>query len=254
VPIDDDLTAKLERFEGVSLKHLDERASLLRRVDNKYAVGPEQFLRLLDRLRRDHSVLDIDGRRAFAYETTYFETHDLRCFTDHVEDRRPRFKARTRCYLESDYCVFEVKLKRQDGETDKRQIDYSPKQRRTFTDEARRSLEEALREADVEPPDRMEAAIHTSFRRVTFAANTGAERVTCDFGVRLTAQSGADAEMRDGLVLVETKTEDGQSPADAALAEMGLEPTSLSKYRVGMGLLGPSGDDSQPGSQFFVRR
>ena len=53
-------------------------------------------------------------------------------------------------------------------------------------------------------------------------------------------------------VLVETKTEGGESPADRALAELGCEPISLSKYRVGMSLVGPARDHGpQPGSEFF---
>jgi hypothetical protein len=34
----------------------------------------------------------------------------LRCFSDHAEGRQPRFKARTRLYVDSNSCVFEVKL------------------------------------------------------------------------------------------------------------------------------------------------
>jgi hypothetical protein len=150
--------------------------------------------------------------------------------------------------------MFEVKLKRGDGETDKRQIDYSSEQRCELTEAAVECLNRTLRDAQLEPPERMEPGISTSFHRVTFAAASGSERLTCDLGVTLGAQDGASAALREGLVLVETKTEHGESPADAALAEMGLEPISLSKYRVGMGLVGPErAHDAQPGSQFFER-
>jgi hypothetical protein len=249
-----ELAAVLEQFRGISLEELDERAALLRRVDNKYAVPWERFLALIDRLREDHAVLDIDGRRQFSYETTYFETPDLRCFRDHVGDRRPRFKARTRCYLETGSCVFEVRLKQVDGETDKRQIGHPVDRRRELTDAARSCLGQALADVGLDPPSEMAPAIHTSFRRVTFAADLKPERLTCDLDVCLSSQDGDSAKMRDGLVLVETKSERGESPADAVLAELGLEPISLSKYRVAMGLLmdvqqyGP-----QPGSELFER-
>jgi hypothetical protein len=244
----------VEQFEPVSLEELDERAALLKRVDHKYALQREQFAQLLERLRSDHQVLEIDGQRMFEYRSTYFDTPDLRCFTDHVEDRRPRFKVRTRCYVDTGGCMFEVKLKRGDGETDKRQIDYSSEQRCELTEAAVECLNRTLRDAQLEPPERMEPGISTSFHRVTFAAASGSERLTCDLGVTLGAQDGASAALREGLVLVETKTEHGESPADAALAEMGLEPISLSKYRVGMGLVGPErAHDAQPGSQFFER-
>jgi VTC domain len=193
----EDLVAE---FEPVSLSELDERASPLRRVDNKYAVEREQFARLLERLREHHQVLEIDGRRMFRYRSTYFDTPDLRCYVDHVEDRQPRFKARTRLYVDSENCVFEVKLKGEDGAVDLRP------------------------ERATDRPDRPDRP-----------------------------RDGASASLREGVVLVETKSEEGESPADAVLAELGLEPISLSKYRVGMSLVGGANSGPQPGSDLFSR-
>ena len=50
----------------ISLEDLDERVALLRRVDRKYVVEPEQLAQLIERLGADHDVLEIDGRREFA--------------------------------------------------------------------------------------------------------------------------------------------------------------------------------------------
>jgi hypothetical protein len=104
----------------------------------------EAFVKFAAQLAGDHQVLQIDGSRTFSYISTYFDTPDLRCFADHVEDRMPRFKARSRLYADSGKCVFEVKLKRDGGETDKRQIDYSPDDRRRLTDDALQCLRCAL--------------------------------------------------------------------------------------------------------------
>lgn len=245
------LSDRIGGFDGVSLAELDERAALLRRVDTKYAVPWERFLELLDRLRDDHQVLDIDGRREFNYRSTYFDTPELRCFTDHVENRQPRFKARTRLYVDSDRCVFEVKLKRTDGELDKRQIDYPADDAGEFTESARTCLAEALQDAGLSAPDTMVTSLHTSFRRITLAARRGSERLTCDLDVRLSNPDRGAASLRDGLVLIETKTERGESPADRGLAALGVEPISLSKYRVGMGLVGAAAPSPQPGSELF---
>jgi hypothetical protein len=238
-------------FDPISLEELDERAALLRRVDNKYAVEQERFAKLLERLRDDHQVLEIDGRRVFAYCSTYFDTPELRCFVDHVEDRQPRFKARTRLYRDTDRCVFEVKLKREDGETDKRQTGYAVDDAERFTDDARECLLEALGDIGLEAPDRMDPTLMTRFHRVTLAAREGSERLTCDIAVRLSNPDGEAAEMRDGMILVETKSERGESPADRVLAELGLEPISLSKYRVGMSLVGGGQRTPQPGAELF---
>jgi hypothetical protein len=241
----------LEDFDPVSLEELDERAELLKRVDNKYAVERERFEALLERLRPDHQVLEIDGRRAFAYCNTYFDTRELRCFVDHVENRQPRFKTRTRLYEDTGYCVFEVKLKREDGETDKRQVDYDADDSAEMTEGARRCLEQALQDAGLEAPEFMSPTLETRFHRITLGSRSGSERLTCDVGVRVSKPEGEAAVMREGLVLIETKSENGESPADEALAELGLEPMSLSKYRVGMSLVGGGDRGPQPGSQLF---
>ena len=241
----------VDGFDPVSLDELDERAALLRRVDNKYAVEQERFEELLTRLRDDHQVLDIDGRRVFAYCSTYFDTPELRCFTDHVEDRQPRFKARTRLYVDSDHCVFEVKLKGEHGETDKRQTDHAVEDAERFTDSARECLKQALGDAGLEPPDDMQPTLLTRFHRITLAAREGSERLTCDLGVRLSSPDGEAAELHEGMILVETKSESGESPADGVLDDMGIEPISLSKYRVGMSLVGGGNRTPQPGSDLF---
>lgn len=247
----DELIDAVGGFRGVTLDELDERASLLRRVDSKYSMSRERFLELLERLRADHDVLDIDGRRIFSYRTTYFDTPELRCFTDHVDDRYPRFKARTRVYVDSDGCVFEVKLKPGPDETDKRQIDYPARDADRFTESARDCLKEALGDAGLQAPDRMVPTLRTAFRRMTFAGRDTPERLTCDVEVRLSNPEGGEATMRAGLVLVETKTEEGDSSAARALVDVGAEEISLSKYRVGMSLVGRAGDSPQPGSELF---
>jgi hypothetical protein len=242
----------LAGFDPVSLSALDQRAALLRRVDNKYVLGREAFEELAERLRGDHQVLEIDGRRLFSYSSTYFETPDLRCFVDHVEDRVPRFKARTRLYVDSGECVFEVKLKRSEGETDKRQVDYRQSDRRRLTDDAWSCVRGALDGAGLVTPEDLTASLTTSFDRVTIAPRDGSERLTCDFGVRATGPDGETAAMKDDLVLVETKSEAGGSPADRELAKLEISPISLSKYRVGMSLVGAaSGSEAPPGSELF---
>jgi hypothetical protein len=205
------------------------------------------------RLQADHDVLEIDGLRRFGYDTTYFDTADLRCFDDHVADRRPRFKARTRIYRDSGECFFEVKLKTADGETDKRQIDYSADDRERMTRAAERCLASALRDVSLDEDRRLEPSLRTEFERVTLAAQRGSERLTCDFRVRLSRAGGGHRRLRDGLVLLETKSEEGDSPADRQLAEMDVESISLSKYRAGIAMLSDRGAREPPdeGERFF---
>ena len=71
-------------------------------------------------------------------------------------------------------------------------------------------------------------------------------------GVRLTGTDDQSVAIDDHVVLIETKTEAGDGPVDRELARMGLEPISLSKYRVGMSMVGAAGGyGAQPGSELF---
>jgi hypothetical protein len=212
----------LDHLRPISLETLDERAALMRRVDNKYVADREQLAQLVERLADDHDVLEIDGRRVFGYDTVYYDTDDLRCFRDHNEDVRPRFKARKRCYVDAGDCVCEVKVKREDGETDKHQAD---------------DIDSALREAGIEPPGELREVLRTTFHRVTLAAREGGARLTIDLDVTLAAMDGTSVAMRDGLALAESKSEGGESTADRALAALGARPVSLSKYRTGIDAL-----------------
>jgi hypothetical protein len=243
----------IAELPGVSLDELDERASLQRRVDNKYAIDADAFIELVRTLHSDHQVLEIDGRREFRYQSVYFDTPELRCFHDHIDDRRPRFKVRTRHYRDTGKCVFEVKIKRGDGETDKRQIDHDSAADELDND-ARECLRAALVDADCEPPEQsLASSLRTSFTRITLAPATGVARTTCDMGIELTRPDGRQARLKEGFVVVESKSEDGEGPTDRVLAALGQEPISLSKYRTGIALLADEAHDSsrQSAQQLF---
>ena len=249
----DDLEDRLARFRGVSLEQLDDRAALLRRVDRKYALESERFLELLELLRDDHEVLEIDGQRSFAYRSVYFDASDLRCFWDHVLGRVPRFKVRTRLYRDTGRCVFEVKLKRNDEETDKRPIEQPAERSEQLTEAATRCLGEALSNSGLRAPAELAPTLYTSFRRITFAASQSAERLTCDLDVRLSSRDGKTATLADSVVLVETKADREEGSVNRVLGRMGVDEISVSKYRVGMSLVGNvSPDDPQPGSDLFA--
>ena len=222
----------------ISLDEMDARAALRRRVDTKYVVGREALIEVVARARDDYQVLEIDGRRAFAYESVYFDTPDLRSFAEHVHDVRPRFKSRSRRYRETGDCFFEVKVKDATDTTSKRQRPYDAADHGRMTAEAWRFLDETLRElAGQGAPRDLAATLATRYRRVTLAAREGGERVTIDLDVAMETMSDRDVVLREDLALVETKTEGDGGVVDELLSSRGCEPTAISKYRLGVGLL-----------------
>jgi VTC domain-containing protein len=232
-----ELESAIASLPPVALDVLDERARLQRRVDRKYLVPQDRFVEILGELEDDEEVLEIDGRRRFGYESVYFDTRDRRCFVEHVEDRCPRFKVRTRLYADSSRCEAEVKVKRCDGDTAKRQMEYEPELRTELTPEAREFVVRAVGEAGADPPDELVRSLTTQFSRFTIVAADRPERTTVDVDVRLTAAAGSRARLAGELALVETKTCDGSGRVDSLLEAAGIEEVSLSKYRIGIALL-----------------
>ena len=240
-----DVERAVLELDPISLEQLDEQASLRRRVDSKYVVRDEVAGAAMRSLAGGYRGLEIDGRRCFTYESVYFDTPDLRCFRDHVDGARPRFKVRSRYYRETDACFFEVKVKRSGDETVKRQRPYDHADHGTITPDARAFLEETLAElAGEEPPGDLAPTLITIYERLTLAAREGGERATLDLSVQLRTMDGRDIELRDGEVLVETKTGERAGRLDAELRAAGCEPTSISKYRLGVGLLLAEDPDS----------
>lgn len=241
----DDPRALFRALHPISLDTLNDRAALQRRTDNKYLVALDDLARLVEELADQHEVLEIDGERVFEYESTYFDTPSLRCFRDHVEDRRPRYKLRTRCYVTTGVCHFEVKVKPDDGDTLKRSVDYDPDERGTVEPAAHELIADVLGECGLDEPDeRLRPSLITAFRRVTVVGRERPERTTFDFGLNLSAPDGNVAQLERQYAIAETKTPDGNGAWDAALADAGLEPISLSKYRIGTGLLHAPNDDA----------
>lgn len=186
-------------------------------------------------------MLDVDGRRAFSYGTTYFDTPGLQSYRDHVQGRRRRFKCRTRAYLDSDSCAFEVKLKGPRGCTVKHRMDYASELREEVSPMARAYLGEALeRSYGAVPGEELHASLEMADTRITFVGHALDERLTCDFDLGFVAPDGAGGRLVDDVVIVETKSVRGVTDVDRALWSLGARPVrGCSKYCLGVGFTRP---------------
>jgi hypothetical protein len=138
-----------------------------------------------------------------------------------------------------------VKVKREDGETEKRNVEYDPDRRDSIMPSARDLIGDVLPKYGLDQPDGdLAPSLVTRFQRATVAARDRPERTTFDFAVNLEAVDDGSVELDQRYAIAETKTRDGDGAWDRALGEAGLEPVSLSKYRVGAGLLQANGKDA----------
>nr|WP_255430057.1 polyphosphate polymerase domain-containing protein [Streptomonospora sp. PA3] len=211
------------------------------RRDRKYLVRREDCLRLFGALadRRDWAVLQIGGSRRFRYTSTYFDTPDLLTFRLHRQDRRRRYKIRTRSYLDTASSSFEVKLEGSRETTVKQRIAHPFDKRAELTAQARSFLVRALTEAyGTLPPAELAPAAETAYWRRTLVDLSGAARVTCDTGLVCTAR-GASAAADPRWAVVECKSAGGDSAADRILRALGARPLRISKYCLAVAVLHP---------------
>jgi hypothetical protein len=230
----------LSEFGTVSLDDMNGRAALLDRMENKYLLRSEAFSEVLADMRGASHILAIDGRRIFTYETIYFDTADFQSYYQHLQDKRRRFKIRTRRYVESDLCFFEVKLKGVRGRTVKKRMTISLDQHGRVTPEGTRFIRDIF---DSVYGERFEAPyfprLAMLYQRLTLVGTEKPERVTVDFGFQFAGAGDARAAAPADLVIVEVKSERGYGAADRLMREHRVRGGSCSKYCVGLNLVRP---------------
>lgn len=230
--------ATVGSLRPIGLAELNQRAELQSRVDTKFIVFPSVLSRLVDQLGPELDVLEIDGRRQFRYDSTYFDTPHWRTYRDHLQRRRRRFKVRTRTYVDSNFSMFEIKLEGGRGTTEKLRTPHPLEQASVLTDPARARLDEVLAQESIAPVDDLVVATRTAYRRVTLVGRDRPIRITVDTDLRCASGRGTVSALEDRLLL-EVKTPRERDPALQALQRLGVRPVSVSKYCAGVALLHP---------------
>ncbi|MEW2476341.1 polyphosphate polymerase domain-containing protein [Micromonospora gifhornensis] len=237
------ITAPWTELAPVGLTELVDRAALQTRVDRKYVVPLDELPDLLAQLSPYARVLDIDGVRAFRYESVYFDTPRLASYHCAAYRRRRRFKVRTRSYLDSAQCWLEVKISGARGSLTKHRLPYRPQDRATVHP-GRAFVQEALEREAVCPAadSALDPVLVTTYQRATLLLPATASRVTVD--TELAWRCGDRTLRLPDLAVVETKTSRAASVADRLLWQRGTRPVRISKYATGLAALRPELPDS----------
>jgi len=227
----------LDRFGGIGLVELDERAKLHERTDQKYVVPERTLDAALDELADDFDILDIAGRRSFVYDSVYFDGPGLPSFVHHRQGRRLRFKVRIRNYVDAGASFLEVKLKGKRRATVKRRLPLGASGQLdaaglAFVAGAYATLYGRDFECELAP------SVRVRYQRTTLVARRGGERITIDREVAFEGVAGLVAA-DGGVAIVETKSHNGRGLADQVLRRLHQRPVAhCSKYCVGVSALG----------------
>jgi hypothetical protein len=225
---DSTLLPLLDLFDQLDLEDFED-AKLLDRVDTKYVLSVDDLADVLDAVRTDYGVLDIDGALLHSYENQYFDTFDRSLFRAHHNRDISRFKYRYRRYAGVDDVWFEVKHKTNKGRMEKSRVRV-PRMSRSLSRAARRQVE-AIGAHD---PDQLIPTMSGAFRRISLRSLDSIERATID--VDLQFSMGRNTAATSRLVVAEVKQPrlDQQSPLVRALHTRGIRKSRFSKYCVGM--------------------
>jgi hypothetical protein len=225
------ISGLIEQFEPISLKEMDG-VKLQDRVDTKYVLGTRDLPEVFEQMLADYRLLEVNGERGTHYRTLYYDTAGLKHYKDHHNKRTFRAKVRFREYLGSGLTFLEVKRKTGRGRTDKK---------RMKVDAISTSLSEEQSRFVVKARGGNEPLLPTiwnQFTRYTFVNRHKPERLTID--VALTFADDTEQRELGDIVVAEVKQEraDRTSKFIRIMRSMELRPSSLSKYCVGMLLMG----------------
>ncbi|MFN8031016.1 MAG: polyphosphate polymerase domain-containing protein [Dermatophilaceae bacterium] len=237
------MPVSLTDLAPISLADLSAQAELLTRVDRKYVVPTSVLPLWLERVAAGTRILEIDGRRNFAYRSCYWDTDQLDSFLTSGQGRRRRFKVRSRTYLDTGSTFLEVKTRGPRGTTVKERVLHPDVTGRRLDTVASTYVAHRLRAAAIDrvAPADLRPALVTTYRRATLVTPGGEvpvrATIDADLSWRLPEPAGAETANLAGMAVVETKGASTPSPFDRVLWRLGHRPVRISKYGTGLALL-----------------
>ena len=225
----------LDSLAPIDLPSLDAVGLRMSRFDSKYIASSTSVQRLLDEWSTELMVLEHLGSRWTSYTSRYFDTPDLQSYRAHTQGRRFRHKIRSRHYGVASDGFLELKIKSFRSATKKFRwpADTANVGDVLSGDDANRIEEVLSQHHGPEPVANLTASLTTRFDRATLLHRESGDRITIDarFSVEHEGQSRNFGPVN---VILEVKSLRRASPAGRYLSTLGLRPTSMSKYCVGV--------------------
>ncbi len=236
IPID--TLPVLQDIAPITLDEMDG-IKLMNRIDSKFLTDEQTLVGILeDAHANGYRALVTEGTKLAQYDTLYYDTPDLKMFTEHHNRKLVRQKVRTRVYVGSGITFLEIKRKNNHGRTKKKRTQIPLDEVKNFKMD--KEACEFLAEKSDYTVDGLLPTLETIFRRITLVNPAMTERLTIDSCLGfINHRTGIESSLRNG-VIIELK-QDGRvaSPMRGILLEHRVKPFRISKYCIGVTLTDP---------------
>ena len=216
----------IEQFEGISLSEMDQ-VKLMNRTDRKYWFNENLLADVLNEVKDNYYILEVEGKRDLPYATTYYDTHEDHMYSEHHRGKLNRFKIRRRNYTSTNTSFLEIKFKSNKGRTMKQRIS-SP-----YTlDKFEEKEGDFINTHTPYTIDELSPVLINGFKRLMLVSKKMNERCTIDQEISFVSK-GNKLQLKH-LVIVEVKTEgNSASPIISVLNKKRIKASGFSKYCMG---------------------
>ena len=213
----------LQNFESITLKEMD-RVKLMDRTDTKFTFHISILPQVLDAVKSQYKILEIENKRISKYETLYYDTSTFDLYHRHQSGRLNRYKIRHRTYVESALGYLEVKFKNNKGRTIKERIK-KKEVPATWDDASTTFLDSKLPFLS----STLKPVVWVNYKRITLVSKTNAERVTIDLEMEF--DNNNIKTNLNSLVIAEVKQDNKQlSEFINVMKKNFIREGSMSKY------------------------
>ncbi|OGU10380.1 MAG: hypothetical protein A2X61_11310 [Ignavibacteria bacterium GWB2_35_12] len=218
----------LKQFDTASLEYVNT-LNLNNRQDTKYAFRNSELPNVLQDLKNNYKILDIQNNKVFLYENLYYDTPDLFMYFQHHNGKLNRYKIRYRKYRDNNTIFFEIKKKTNKQITIKNRIQ-AEKIENSLTKDANDLIEE---EVDTKL-ENLSPKLWINYSRITLVHNERNEKVTFDKDLSFKGMVNGWSYL-PGLVIAEIKQERFNPNSDfiKLMNRFRIRKIRISKYTTG---------------------
>lgn len=226
------MEAILDKFNQV---YFEKTFSLMNRFDFKFLLKSSEAIAFLNHLYGEYDLIANNEIMIRSYETKYFDTYQRDTFLLHHQGKFPRYKIRTRTYLDTNDQFVEVKFKNNKGLTEKF--------RNKLTVEDNLFMQpdviSFLNSHKIHNLESLQESLLVNYQRISLKHKQINERITLDFN--LTFSGNQKKTLLEDIVIVEVKQEKKFiSSALEILRSFNKRSMSMSKYCYGISIINSS--------------